>query len=192
MSSDPWDTVLRQLDRYRASLGIDCEQMDAAVAAWGFAAWEVGPYLDTDLVSFALSAGWDADALARAAEIIGTAPAVEGVIFTEAKPPKDWDRIFSLQTDQGPVDVDCRKIGFELARRTDDLVELSRFGSKPGSSPGNGMSSQSGSTPKSASATRSGRWWIAGSRRSSRCPTLTGDCGISSFGSSLTPHSRRT
>lgn len=84
---------------------MDVDKVDPAVAEFGDFAWEIGPYLDTDLVVFALSPGWDRDLLEKSRAIVAEAPEVEGVVFAEAKPPKDWDRRFSLRTDGITVTV---------------------------------------------------------------------------------------
>ena len=120
-----WRVIASQIEAYRANEALDIDAIDNAVSNFGDFVWEIGPYLDTSDLAFSLSPGWSAELLKLSEEVIKTSPELKGVVFTEAKPPKDWDRRFSLRTDDGPVDVDCRRIGFQLARRADDNAELS-------------------------------------------------------------------
>ena len=86
----PWRDIVEQISRYRSGGQVDVDKVDAAVAAFGDFAWEIGPWLDTDLIAFALSPGWDRDLLEKSRAIVAGAPKIEGVMFTDAKPPKAW------------------------------------------------------------------------------------------------------
>lgn len=119
-----WSTLERQIRSYDAGTGYDIPEIDAAVARFGDFGWEVGPYFDTGLTAFALSPGWNSDSLAKTERIVAGAPSLPGIVFKEAKLPKDWQGLFQLQSDDGPVDVDCSKIGFELDQGSNGDIEL--------------------------------------------------------------------
>jgi hypothetical protein len=109
-----WSMISHQIALYRAEKKITIPEIDRAVSILGDFVWELGPYLDTEQLGFALSPGWDRRLLYEAECIIDTAPDLEGVVFLAAKPPKKWNGKFQLDTGTGLLEVYATQIGFEL------------------------------------------------------------------------------
>jgi len=94
-------------------------EMDARVAGLGELAWEVGA--DAGGRWLAISPGGNPDLLPLTRAVVARAPRMPGWTFHPAKPPRDWDRTFSLG---GGVRIDANAWRYLLQRFPDGTLDV--------------------------------------------------------------------
>lgn len=99
-------------------------KLDAQIAELGDFAWEIGPGQRTDY-ALTISPGGDRELLSRTQEIVGIAPAIAAWEFFAAKPPKQWDPVFSFENSDGrEVHIDATKWRYVLLKYPDGMLEI--------------------------------------------------------------------
>lgn len=85
--------------------------------------WEIGPGRNAPNL-FALSPRGERDLLGLTQRIIEEAPALRDWEFHAAKPPRDWDLVFSLTVDGKPVEIDGKLWEFVAHKFKDGTYDL--------------------------------------------------------------------
>lgn len=102
------------------------DELDSRVARLGQFSWELGPGVhDSHNSALVLTPCGDPDLLRETREVIEAAPECPGWEFYPAKPPKNWQRKFVLQNDDGStVDVDASSARYVLLRYPDGVFDV--------------------------------------------------------------------
>jgi hypothetical protein len=85
--------------------------------------WEIGPGLETPNL-FALSPRGDRSTLVITREIIAQAPKLKGWSFYPAKPPRQWNLVFSLNVDGKEIEIDGKRWQFVAYKFDDGTFDL--------------------------------------------------------------------
>jgi hypothetical protein len=123
---DFWAWVQTIADELAEDLenGAIIETLNRRVSRLGDISWEVGPGRHAEN-ALTLTPDGDPAKLAVTKHIITFAPSVAGWEFYPAKPAKDWNLMFSIETENGDiVDVDARTWRYVLFRFPDDTFDL--------------------------------------------------------------------
>lgn len=100
------------------------EQLEERLFAIHRLDWEIGPGRETPNF-FALSPRGNRSTLAVTRGIVAQAPEVEGWSFYPAKPPRQWNLVFTLDVQGKEVEIDAKQwqfIAYEFDDGTFDLV----------------------------------------------------------------------
>jgi len=102
------------------------DELDARIATLGSFSWELGPGVRDDKNSaLVLTPGGDPDLLRETRQVIAIAPECPGWEFYPAKPPKKWQREFSLQKRDGTViNVNASGAWYVLFKYPDGVFDV--------------------------------------------------------------------
>lgn len=102
------------------------DELDARVAKLGRFSWELGPGVrDGKNNALVLTPCGDPDLLLETRQVIDVAPECPGWEFYPAKPPKKWQREFTLQDDDGStIHIDASGARFVLLKYPDGVLDV--------------------------------------------------------------------
>lgn len=116
-------SVVREFERSPADHTL-IQMLDARIAQLGSFAWELGPGVSEGF-ALTISPGGDRELLSATKEIVKAAPTIEGWEFFFAKPPKQWEPIFIIESAGGiEVEIDARAWRYALLKYPDGLFEI--------------------------------------------------------------------
>lgn len=102
------------------------DELDSRVARLGRFSWELGPGVkDSHNNALVLTPCGDPELLAETRTVIEAAPDCPGWEFYPAKPPKEWDRKFVIQADDGSrVSIDASGARYVLLEYPDGIFDV--------------------------------------------------------------------
>jgi hypothetical protein len=100
------------------------DELDTRLGELGQLVWELGPGLDAEH-ALVVSPDGDPERLPISRHIVALAPNIQGWEFHPARPPKQWELQFSIESDEGEtIPIDARSWRYVMLKFPDGTFDV--------------------------------------------------------------------